>query len=281
MRRSRFVPSFGGIIATIVVIFLWAPLLVVVLFSFHSATSLTLPFEGFSFRWYRELFNDTLFVKAIVYGLEVAATVTAVSIVLGVPAAYGLTRSTRWIKNPILALLVLPVSLPGVFLGVSLLLVMHEQGVSGGFLTVCLGQLLVVLPLVLVILRVAIERLDPGLDEVARDLGASSITTFRRVTLPLIWPVIAGAACLSFILSLDEFPVTFFTAGSDPTIPLYIYGLFAKIITPEINAVSAMLIIVSLAVLALGGALLAVASRRATRRRGAAATIGDLDVGSA
>lgn len=262
-RRLRFSPQ--AVLAVLILVFLWAPLALVALFSFHKTASLSLPFEGFSLRWYRKVFENPDFVNALKFGLKVSVVVTVLSIAIGVPAAYGIARSRLKAGGAVGALLLLPASVPGIFLGTSLLLFLHKIGIPNSFRTVVIGQLLVVLPLVLLVSRTAFERVDPQLSEVATDLGANPWQVFWKVTFPATWPLIAGAACLSFVISFDEFPVTFFTIGTDSTVPMFVYSMYARQVDPSVNAVSTMLMGTTLLVFALGG--LAMLRQRLRDRR--------------
>lgn len=251
--RSRWRPrasSVGGLVAICALIFLYAPLVVMVLFSFHRGNGLSLPFTGFSTRWYGELFGSQDFVAALRFSLRVTITVTALTVLAGVPTAYGLALTRRRLGGGITGLVLLPVALPSVFVATSLLLFFHSLGIDNSFLTVVLGQFVITLPMVVLMLRVAFERLSVTLTETARDLGAGPVGVFFRAALPVTWPFILGAGCLAFITSFDEFPVTFFLIGNDSTVPMYLQSLFTKEVTPMINAVSTLLMVVSLALFA-------------------------------
>ncbi len=231
----------------VALVFLYAPLVVMVLFSFHRTAGLSLPFTGFSSRWYGDLFGSQDFQAALRFSLRVTVTVTALSLLAGVPTAYGLALTRRRLGGGVAGLVLLPVALPSVFVATSLLLFFHELGIENSFLTVVIGQFVITLPMVVLMLRVAFERLSATLAETARDLGAGPAGVFFRVALPVTWPFILGAGCLAFITSFDEFPVTFFLIGNDSTIPMYLQSLFTKQVTPMINAVSTLLMVVSLA----------------------------------
>jgi ABC-type spermidine/putrescine transport system permease subunit II len=250
-RRTRFgwrprASSVGGVVAVCALVFLYAPLVVMVLFSLHRGNGLSLPFTGFSTRWYRDLFGSQDFVAALTFSLRVTSTVTVLTVLAGVPTAYGLALTRRRLGGGITGLVLLPVALPSVFVATSLLLFFHSLGIDNSFLTVVLGQFVITLPMVVLMLRVAFERLSVTLTETARDLGAGPVGVFFRVALPVTWPFILGATCLAFISSFDEFPVTFFLIGNDSTVPMYLQSLFTKEVTPMINAVSTLLMLVSL-----------------------------------
>jgi spermidine/putrescine transport system permease protein len=238
VRRSPITGAFT--IAGLV--FLWVPLLIVFLFSLHSTGSLTFPFEGFSTRWYDEVFSSDEIRTAAQNSLTVAISTAIVTLLLGTLAAYGLTRSSSRLRGPLSLLFFLPITLPGIFIGVALLVAFSRVEFSLSLLTVTIAHLVYVFPFFFLVARAALERLDPALEETAADLGAGRWTVFRRVTLPQVWPVLVGAACLAFALSFDEFVITFFVIGPDSTLPMYIWSSLRRTIDPSINAISSLLL---------------------------------------
>jgi spermidine/putrescine transport system permease protein len=250
-------------------VFLWAPLLLVFLFSLHSTGSLTFPFEGFSTRWYDEVFSSEEIRSAAENSLIVATSTALVTLMLGTLAAYGLTRSTSRLRGPLSLLFFLPITLPGLFIGVALLVAFSRVQFSLSLLTVTIAHLVYVFPFFFLVARAALERLDPALEETAADLGASRATVFRRVTLPQVWPVLVGAACLAFALSFDEFVITFFVIGPDSTLPMYIWSSLRRTIDPSINAISSLLLAFTMLLFVVTW-LLTVWSERRRRGRGLA-----------
>jgi ABC-type spermidine/putrescine transport system permease subunit II len=223
-------------------VFLWAPLLLVALFSFHSTGSLTFPFEGFSTRWYDEVFSNEVISTAAKNSLIVATSTALITVLLGTLAAYGLTRTSSRLRGPLSLLFFLPITLPGLFIGIALLVAFSRVEWSLSLVTVTIAHLVYVFPFFFLVARAALERLDPALEETAADLGAGRWTVFRRVTLPQVWPVLVGAAGLAFALSFDEFVITFFVIGPDSTLPLYIWSGLRRTIDPSINAISTLLL---------------------------------------
>jgi spermidine/putrescine transport system permease protein len=233
-------------------VFLFVPLGVVVLFSFHETSGLSFPFRGFSLRWYREVLTSAEFLGTARNSLVVATATGLTTLVLGTMAAYGLTRvPSRW-RLPLALLLFLPLTLPGLFIGLSLLVffdLVREQGIPGfklSLLTVAIAHFVYVLPYFLLIVVAALQRLDEALEEAAADLGATSWIVFRRVTLPQIWPVLLGATSLAFALSFDEFIITNFVIGPDSTVTLFIWSRLRRTVDPSINAISTLLLAASL-----------------------------------
>lgn len=246
--RQRSPVTTVFVVASLV--FLFAPLLVVVLFSFNSVGSLSLPFRGFSLRWYRQIFESPQFRSSLRYS-AIVATATAVStLILGTLAAYALSRArTRW-RAPLALVLFLPLTLPGLFIGLALLVLFGEVEVSLSLTTVAIAHLVYVLPYFLLIAVAALQRLDPALEEAGADLGANGWLVFTRVTLPQVWPVLMGATFLAFALSFDEFVITFFVIGPQSTLPMFVFSSLRRTVDPSINAISTLLLAITLAVFA-------------------------------
>jgi spermidine/putrescine transport system permease protein len=247
--RASLVITIGALL------FLYVPLAVVVLFSFHNTGSLSLPFTGFSLRWYRFVLSDPGFRSALENSLLVAAFTAGVTLLLGTLASFGLARTRSRLRGP-LALL---------FIGLSMLVFFVRVKLDLSLTTVIIAHCVYVFPYFLLIAIAALERLDPALDEAAADLGANGWLRFWRVTMPQIWPLLVGATCLAFALSFDEFVITFFVIGPDGTLPLYIWSQLRRTVDPSINVVSTLLMAVTL-VLWLVAFLFAL---RAARRKAA------------
>lgn len=245
--EARQRSPFTAAITLLSILFLFVPLGVVVLFSFHKTAALSLPFTGFSLRWYRQVFSSIEFRSAAENSLIVASGVAAVTLVLGTLAAYGLSRTSSRLRAPLALLFFLPITVPGLFVGIALLVFFVRVHVALSLWTVAAAHLVYVFPYFLLMARAALDRLDPALEEAAADLGASPWKVFWRVTMPQIWPVLVGATSLAFALSFDEFVMTFFVIGPDSTLPLFIWSSLRHTISPAINTVSTLLMAVTLA----------------------------------
>jgi ABC-type spermidine/putrescine transport system permease subunit II len=232
-------------------LFLYAPLAVVVLFSFHERPSLSFPFTGFSLRWYEQVFASAEFRSAVLNSLIVGIASAATTLVLGTMAAYGLGRVSPRYQTPLAVLFFLPITLPGLFIGLSLLVFFVQIRVPLSLVTVTVSHLVYVFPYFLLIAWAAVERLDPALEDTAADLGARPSQVFWKVSLPQIWPVLAGATSLAFALSFDEFVITFFVIGSDSTLPMYIWSGLRRTIDPAVNTVSSLLLLLTLVLFSL------------------------------
>jgi ABC-type spermidine/putrescine transport system permease subunit II len=260
------VRSRGALAITIgALLFLYVPLAVVVLFSFHETGSLSLPFTGFSLRWYRFVLSDPGFRSALENSLFVAAWTSVITLLLGTLASFGIARTRSRLRGPLALLFFLPITLPGLFIGLSMLVFFVRVKIDLSLTTVIIAHCVYVFPYFLLIAIAALERLDPALDEAAADLGANGWLRFWRVTMPQIWPLLVGATCLAFALSFDEFVITFFVIGPDGTLPLYIWSQLRRTVDPSINVVSTLLMTVTL-VLWLVAFLFAL---RAARRKAA------------
>lgn len=217
---------------------LFGPLLLIVLFSFHSSPAQTFPMQGLSLTWYERFFADHVLVQSLRNSLVVAVSSTALTTVLGSMAALALVRLQGWKKNAFGILTFAPVALPGLFIGVSLLILFAQFGITRSLVTVMLAHTLIALPFFLESSRSRLDYFDLSLEEAARDLGATPWQSFRLVTLPIIAPTLIGAAILCFAISFDEVIVTIFTSGEKTTLPIAIWSMMRQAMTPAINAAS-------------------------------------------
>ncbi len=255
----------AGAVTVLAVLFLVLPLAVVVLFSFHETASLSFPFTGFSLRWYESVFASAEFREATKNSLIVATAVSATTLVLGSLAAYGLSRSDSRVRDALALIFFLPITLPGLFLGLGLLVFFVGIDIKLSLATVAIAHFVYVLPYFLLIAKAALDRMDPAIEEAAADLGAGPWTVFFRVTVPQVWPVLAGATSLAFALSFDEFVITFFVIGPQSTLPLYIWSGLRRTIDPSINTISTLLMVVTLALFAIAFAFTLRTERRRDR----------------
>jgi len=232
-------------------LFLYGPIVVLVIFSFN-ASRLSAVWSGWTLTWYRELLVDRSLHVATANSVIVAGVSTAIAAVLGVGGAIGLERLALTKRRLLEGLVILPLIIPEVTLGVALMLLFATIRWPLSLVTVTIGHAVFNLPLVMIIVRARLRRLDRRLLEAAYDLGATRWVAFRRVTLPLLMPAIVGAVLMAFTISLDDFVVTFFTGGpGSTTLPLKVYSMIKSGVTPEINALSTILVLVSMAMIGL------------------------------
>lgn len=230
--------------------FLYLPILVVVVLSFNSGRS-ALNLQGLSLRWYAEVFRDGDLGHALLNTLLVAAGTMVVSTVLGTMLAVGLVRYAR--STALDAFAMTPAILPDLVLAIGLLSFFSWAGISLGLGTVMVAHTAFGTAFVVAVVRARLVQLDGSLEEASQDLGAGGLTTFVRVTLPSIAPAVVAGALLSFTLSVDEFVIAFFTNGpSSPTLPIEIYSRVRFGVTPEINALASLLLLVSVVAVVAG-----------------------------
>lgn len=227
----------------VVLVYLFAPVVVTVLFSFTTSRRLSLPIEGLTLDWYREAFADPLFTSALTNSLVLAAVTAVVSVVLGVTFSFGLARLGRRVRGPLLTASLLPAAVPALVMGIALAVFFTALGRPPGLPNAAIGHILVALPFVILTLNARLETFDFSVTEAARDLGASPLRTFRDITLPIIRPSVIGAALLAMALSIDEFVVTWFTVGNQQTLPVLIWGLLRRGIDPTVNALATVVLV--------------------------------------
>jgi spermidine/putrescine transport system permease protein len=244
---------FPGLTTVIVVFFafLYVPIFVLVALSFNQNDVATL-WTGFTFNWYRVVLENDNIVRATQNSLVVAFSATLVSTVLATAAAVGMAGRRFRGQGAFTALVGLPLLVPEIVTAVASLLFFLSIGIPLSLYTVIIAHIVFCTPFAYLPIRARLEGLDPRLLEAATDLGAHPWRAFWRVTLPLLMPGILSGAMLAFIISLDDFVITFFVAGAGATtLPVYIFGMIRVGITPEVNAVSSLLLLFSIAVVTL------------------------------
>ncbi len=227
-------------------VFLYAPLAIVVVYSFNDSR-LNAEWVGFTFSWYEKLFHNEKMLRAAWNSLVIGLVTSAASTVLGTMAGYAMYR----FRSRLLPVLVLaPIAIPEILMGVSLLIFFVLLNISLGMISIILSHIAFCVGFVAIVVRSRLAGMDESLTEAARDLGATPWRAFRLVTLPLIMPGVVAGALMAFTLSIDDFVITFFTAGvGSTTLPLQIYTMVKVSVTPEINAVSTLLMLLTLALI--------------------------------
>jgi len=260
--HARLVRGLLGGWAVFVYVFLFAPIVLLVLFSFNANKYGTFPITGWTGKWYSQVFNDYQIRDALTTTIRIALEVTVISTVVGTAAAFPLVRSRLPFRSGIRIGMVLPIMIPGLLIGVSLLIlftsVLHQQLSPT---TAVIGQAVYTTPFVLLLVAARLQGFDASLERAASDLGANTFNRLRYVVLPLLAPAILAGALFAFTLSLDEFIITLFLIGSHNTLPIYIYTQVKFGITPEVNALAALLLAASLTLLALAFVLPAIVRR--------------------
>lgn len=242
MKRFRPSSLFVPILTFAGYVFLFAPLVILVVYSFNSGRS-TVVWNGFSLDWYTQVFNDRGLQASIKVSAIVAAISALLSTVIGTSAALAVVKRKFPAKNLFSTILIAPLVLPEIVLAVGLLVATVWSGVTLGYSTLVAGHTLVSAPFTFLIVRAAATGLDPRLDEAAADLGANSRQIFMRVTLPLLAPAILSAILLSLVISFDNFVMSTFVSGVGTTpLPIQIYAMLKTGLTPKINALGTILI---------------------------------------
>ena len=286
LRRNQTVRRLGGIGLWLNPVFsyffLWAPILILVLFSFNESRSVA-SFTGFTLKWYNNILNNVMgaerafsteiMLDAFRNSLFVGAVATAISTILGTMIALSMARGKYPGKRLLDALLFFPVVIPEITQAISLAIffkvafdwiaVISGERVFPGFHTIIAAHITFNISYVAIVVRARLADMNPQLEEAANDLGANPWRTFWRITFPLILPGVISGALLAFTLSLDDFVITFFTSGvGTTTLPVFVYGLLKLTVTPEVNAISTIMMVLSTLLI---GISLAMQGRSASR----------------
>jgi len=256
-RSPRWLPLY----ATLVFAFLYLPIVVLMVYSFNGQGVGGFPPRDFTLNWYRLLFQDEAIWASVLNSLVVALAAVVIALALGIPAGLALDRANFPGKAIFRRLVLLPLVLPGIITGLSLLMLFREAEVKLSLITITLGHGTALISVATTEVFAGLQKLERAQEEASLDLGATYWQTFWRVTLPNLRLSIIGAALLIFTLSMDEIAVSFFLIGRDNTLPLEIWGRLRRGITPEINAVSAIIFVFSLLAIVLWYRLRAGAER--------------------
>jgi spermidine/putrescine transport system permease protein len=253
----------------LVVLFLYAPIVILLIFSFNNSELPSFPLSGFTLHWYREFLTNSDLRGALETSAIIAALSSLGAVLLGLLASIALARRRFHGKAAVSALLLSPLVIPYVVFGISLLLLFHQLGIPRSILTVVIGHIVISLPYTILVLVPRIEQIDVSLEEAAYDLGASRLRTFRSITLPLILPAVVSAFLIAFTTSFDEYAVASFVVGTRLTFPIYLYSaLRFPSQLPQVIAVAVVVLVISLVVV-----VAAELGRRLVERR-----VGALDV---
>lgn len=230
--------------------FLYLPIFVVIIFSFSGAGNVGI-WGGFSLRWYERMFANEQLLSALRNSIWVALMSTIVATILGTAAALALDRYRRWVgRGTFDAVIYMPVIIPDITMAVMLLLWFTSIGMTLGRGTITLAHIAFNISFVAIVVRARLANMDPAMEEAAADLYANRWQAFRRVTLPLIMPGVLGGGLLALTLSLDDVVITSLVQGpGSATLPVYVFGLIRKSVTPEINAVSTLMLSISVALI--------------------------------
>jgi spermidine/putrescine transport system permease protein len=246
---SRFGARLLRSFFALVVVFLYAPIVILLIFSFNNSDVPTFPLSGFTLHWYHDFLANGDLRAALWTSAIIAAATSVGAVLLGILASIALVRRAFRGKALVSALLLSPLVIPYLVFGIALLLLFHTVGVSRGLPTVVIGHIVITLPYTILVLVPRLEQLDASLEEAAYDLGASRLRTFRSITLPLILPAVVSALLIAFTTSFDEYAVASFLVGSRSTFPIYLYSaLRFPSQLPQVIAVAVVVLVVSLIV---------------------------------
>ena len=221
-RSSKYLKIF----AFTYLIFLYAPALLLPIFSFNSSQIIAFPLTGFTFHWFETLLHQSTLHEALRNSLIVAVASSVLATILGILASRSATRYDFTGKQISLTFILAPLVLPEIIVGVALLIVLIQLGLSLNLWSVVLGHTLLIMPFSILIMNSAFNNLDISLEEASMDLGENQFGTFYRIILPLVFPGIMASLLIGFTLSLDEFIIAFFLTGTDTTLPVYIWAQF-------------------------------------------------------
>jgi spermidine/putrescine transport system permease protein len=251
----------AGVYLVLLIAFLFSPLVVMTLFSFHDSPRLSFPIEGVSFRWYEDIFGDQEFRDGFRRTALLAVGTALISGTMGMLAALGLVRLGTRVRLIVLTCAAIPLAFPALLYAIGLAFFYHELGVGFSLWATLFGHVVITLPFVFLVVGASLERFRFSMLEAAQDLGASPLHAFRTITLPHILPAVLGAMLLAMAISVDEFVIAFFTAGQEKTLPMLLYGRLNLGVTPALNVIGVVLLVLTTA-------LAVIAARRTTRELG-------------
>jgi spermidine/putrescine transport system permease protein/putrescine transport system permease protein len=232
-------------------LFMFLPLFVVVLFSFNSLRSLQ-EFGGFSLQWYEAFLDNESLRSSLIASVQVALATMLVATVLGTLLAFGLVRARTRFSSSANVLMLIPLVTPEIVAGVSAFLLFTQIGLRLSLLTIAIAHITFSISYVTVVVRARLASLNPEIEQAALDLGATRVQTFRLVVLPALWPAVLAAGLLVFALSFDDFVLSYFTTGESPQpLPVRIWSAIRFGVTPTINAIGTLMLVISLAAVAL------------------------------
>lgn len=250
MKRTR--PALLTVLCAIMFFFMYGPLFVLIAFSF-TPTEYGISWEGFTLKWYQEVFTNRNIQNALKVSLMVAIPCVLISTAIGTLTAFVLYRTRFFGRGLFQGILYIPLIMPDLVMGVTLLLLFTFVGISLGIMSILFAHVSFSIPLATLVILARMQRIDRRLEEAALDLGADEWTTMRKVTLPLLMPGILAAALLVFPWSFNDFVITYFVSGvGSSTLPLRIYSMIRLGVSPMINALGTLIVVVPLILVVIG-----------------------------
>lgn len=242
--KEKGVHAFQNLYMILLLIFLYIPIIMVVIFSFNTS-EMNIVFEGFTLKWYGSFYQNRTLMESLTNTLIIAIASTVISVVIGTIGAVGLSKYEYKGKKIVDILLYVPIVIPEIVLGVALLSIFTLCNLEMGLFTMILGHVTFCIPFVVISVRARLAGFDQSLEEASMDLGANHLKTFLNVTLPLIMPGVISGATLSMSLSLDDIVISFFCSGpGSTTLPLKILDMVKHGVSPEVNALSTIITLI-------------------------------------
>lgn len=250
--------KLGNIYITLVLLFLYVPIFVLIVFSFNESKSTT--FTGFTFEWYEKLFRNEIIISSLINTVIIAIAASLISTILGTFAAIGINSMRKVPKAVVMNVTNMPIINPEIVTGVSLMLLFvffaARMNMEFGFWTLLIAHITFNVPYVILNVMPKLRQMDPNLFEAAQDLGCSPFKAFRKVVLPEIMPGVLSGFLMAFTYSLDDFVISYFTCGAtSQTLPITIYSMVRRKVSPEINALSTIIFVVVVIVLVVKNAI--------------------------
>jgi len=251
--KSKLYPTLNLSVFTLVMIFLYVPILILIIFSFNDAKIIT-GWQGFTTKYYEQLWQNRAIKEAFRNTLLIASLSTLISTVIGILTALGLENKKFSGRRGILSILYIPLVIPDILMGVSLALLFNFTKINAGMFTVLIAHITFCISYTVIVIQSRLEGFDHSLVEAAMDLGAKPWQIFARIKLPLMMPGIIASALLAFTLSIDDFIITFFTSGRGfDTLPIYVEGTIRRGTITTINSLSTLMIGFTLLLVVLTG----------------------------
>jgi spermidine/putrescine transport system permease protein len=241
-----------GLFAIAYLLFLYIPVLFLPIFSFNDSIFVAFPLKGFTTKWYEQAFADQGMLRALTASLQVGAVASIVATILGLLGAKAITRYRMPGQSLVTGTIMLPLFIPEIILGIALLILINRLSIPLSLYTITIGHVMLCTPFAMAVLSSRLDGFDRSLEEASMDLGETPWMTFWRVTFPLVLPGIVSSLLLSFIVSFDEFLLSFFLQGQQPTLPVFIWSqLRFPNKLPSVLALGALILVVSCALVVL------------------------------
>ncbi len=254
------------------VVFLYAPLVILIIFSFNDSEIVSFPWLGFTTKWYHQFIQEPALLSALKTSVLVATLTSIVATALAIPASIALVRRRFFAKGFVSGVMLAPLVIPLVVLGISLLILFHAAGVPLSPYTAVIGHVVIAMPFAILTLVPRLRRIPAALEDASRDLGATAMQTFRLITFPLLAPAMISAFLISFTISFDELVISSFLVGDQVTFPVYLYSqLRLPERLPSVIAVAVVILVVSVVVVVISEVARFVSERRLEAQTGVAA----------